>query len=158
MTDAKPEDWTKLDRVRYILDHWQDIYDPGITGTWATFTGTSHQAPASKRPVALPRMAEHRSVRQLERALCTLATSEPDLARHLKAYRCNAEWRTADRWYVRRLPSGKRDLVEQRARERIVPSWVSLTKVLLAEELLARLLPEYVEIPPDLWRALTKPD
>lgn len=157
MTDAKPEDWTKLDRVRHILDHWQDIYYPGGSDSLATFTGTSHQAPTSKEPRALPRMADHRTVRLLERALCTLATSEPDLTRHLKAFRCNADWRTIDRWYVRRLPSGKPDIVEQRVRERIVPTWVSLTKVRLAEVLLVRLLPDSIEIPPELWRAL-KPE
>lgn len=96
-------------------------------------------------------------MRKIERALTTLADTEPVLARHLKAYRCNAEWRTTDKWVVRRLPSGKRDIVEQRVREKIVPSWVELQKVRLAELLLVKLLRGSVEIPHDLWLALDKP-
>lgn len=150
-------EWNALCRLRYLLDHWQDIFDPGVTSTWATFTGTSHQAPASKRPSPLPRMASDLSVKRIERALTVLADTEPVLARHLKAYRCNAEWRTTDRWVVRRLPSGKRDIVEQRIREKIVPSWVEPQKVRLAELKLVRLLRGGVEIPRELWYALDKP-
>lgn len=150
-------EWSALCRLRHILDHWQDIFDPGVTSTWATFTGTSHQHPASRAPSPLPQMAGDRGVRKIERALTTLADTEPVLARHLKAYRCNAEWRTTDKWVVRRLPSGKRDIVEQRVREKIVPSWVELQKVRLAELLLVKLLRGSVEIPHDLWLALDKP-
>ena len=157
MVERRPEDWTKLDKIRYLLDHWQEIFDPSVTSTWATFTGTSHQSPASRSPTPLPRMASDLSVRRIERALIVLADREPVLTRHLKAYRCNAEWRTTDRWTVRRLPSGKRDIVEQRVREKIVPRWVRESKVAAAELLLLQCLPGSIDIPQELWHALTKP-
>lgn len=151
-----PEEWSKLCRIRYLLDHWQDIFDPGVTSTWATFTGTSHQAPASKRPSPLPRMAGDVTVRKIERALTILADCEPVLARHLKAYRCNVEWRCKDVWQVVTLPSGKKDIVERRVREKIVPSWVSLSCVAEGENILLKLVRGDVSIPQDLWRALTR--
>lgn len=157
MIERKPEDWNKLDRIVYLLDHWQDIFDPSVTSTWGTFTGISGTSTESRSPSPLPRMASHPSVRKIERSLTVLADREPVLARHLKAYRCNAEWRTADKWLVRRLPSGKRDIVEQRVREKIVPKWVERQKVSLAELRLARLIRGDVYIPMELWRALTKP-
>lgn len=157
MLDTRPEEWSKLDRLRYVLDHWQDIFDPGVTSTWATFTGTSHQAPASKRPSPLPLMAGDLTVRKIERALTVLADREPVLARHLKAYRCNAEWRCKNEWQVVTLPSGKKDIVERRVREKIVPRWVNLSSVAEAESLLLRLVRGDVSIPSDLWHALTRP-
>ena len=153
----RPEAWTPLCRLRYILDHWQDIFDPGITSTWATFTGTSHQAPASKRPSPLPEMASDLCVRRIERALTVLADREPVLARHLKAYRCNAEWRCKDELRLVTRPSGKHELIEPRVRDRIVPRWVELAKVDAAERRLLWLLGPDVSIPQDLWVALTKP-
>lgn len=154
VTDTKPEQWTSLDRLRYVLDHWQEIFDAPVSSSAPKGTrGTS----SSHSPPPLPRMARDRGVRRIECALTILADSEPVLARHLKAYRCNAEWRTTDKWMVRRLPSGKRDIVEQRVREKIVPDWVELRKVTAAEMLLLKLLRGDVSIPTDLWRALTKP-
>ena len=153
----KPEEWNKLCRIRHILDHWQDIFDPSVTSTWATFTGLASVAPGSRTPTPLPRMASHPSVRKIERALTALAEREPALVRHLKAYRCNAEWRCKDTWVVVRLPSGKQDIVERRVREKIVPSWIKRDKVDKAETLLNRLVRGDVSIPEDLWHALTKP-
>lgn len=153
----KPEEWDKLCRVRYLLDHWNDIFDPGVTSTWATFTGTSHQAPASTRPSPLPRMASDVTVRKIEQALTTLADHKPVLARHLKAYRCNAEWRTKDELVLVRLPSGRWDAQERRRRDKIVPRWVKLDYVNEAELLLIKLIHGDVSIPQDLWHALTKP-
>ena len=156
--DGDPKDWTPLCRLRYLLDHWQDIFDPGITSTWATFMGTSHQAPASKRPSPLPRMASDLCVRRVERALTVLADREPVLARHLKAYRCNSEWRCRDEWRLVTLPSGRQDLVNDlRVREKIIPRWVSPVKVAVAEKRLLILLGGDVSIPQDLWNALTRP-
>lgn len=152
-----PEEWDKFCRVRYLLDHWQDIFSPSLTSTWSTFTGGGKQKQESRTPSPLPEMAGHSSVRKIERALTMLADREPVLARHLKAYRCNAEWRCTDSWVVRRLPSGKRDIVEERIREKIVPNWVSLRKVERAELLLMKFVSGDVYIPQDLWRALTKP-
>ena len=152
-----PENWDKRCRVIYLLDHWQDIFDPSITSTWATFTGTSHQAPASRAPLPLPEMARDASVRKIERALAVLADREPLLVRHLKAYRCNAEWRCTDVWRVITLPSGKQDIVESRIREKLVPNWVRLDAVSEAEDRLLRLVRGDVSIPRELWLALTKP-
>lgn len=157
MSESEPEQWTKRDRVVYLLDHWQDIFDPSVTSTWATFSGTSHQGSASKPPGHLPRMASDRSVRKVERALTVLADREPVLARHLKAARCNCEWRTTDKWVVRRLPSGKRDIVEERVREKLTPRWVDPKKVTLAETILVNFVRGDVSIPQELWLALTKP-
>lgn len=156
MSEANPLEWSKIDRIRYLLDHWQDIFDPGVTSTWATFTGTSHQAPASKRPSPLPRMASDLTVRKIERALTVLADREPVLARHLKAYRCNAEWRCKNVWQVVTLPSGKKDIVERRVRDKIVPRWVSLSSVAEAENRLLSLVQGDVSIPGELWYALTE--
>jgi len=156
MTEARPEDWTKLDRIRYLLDHWQDIWDAGVTSTWATFTGISRVTTGSHSPTPLPRMAHHPTIRKIERALTTLADCEPVKVRHLKAYRCNAEWRCKDQLVLVRLPSGKHDLVERRVRDKIVPRWVNLNYVTEAEQLLTKLVSGHAEIPPDLWKALTK--
>lgn len=150
-----PEQWDNLDRLRFVLDRWQDIFD--VTVSSSRPKDGSRASSSSREPGSLPEMADDHSIRKIECALTILADREPVLARHLKAYRCNAEWRTADRWTVRRLPSGKRDIVEQRVREKIVPSWVSLAKVSSAEHLLLKLLHGDVSIPRDLWRALTKP-
>lgn len=144
----------KLDRLRHLLDYWQEIFDPVIGSSQPN--GSSRPAAGSKPPHSLPKMSQHRSVRELERALTTLADREPVLARHLKAYRCNAEWRTADKWVVRKLPSGRRDIVEQRVQEKLVPEWVELRKVTLAEMCLLRLLPGPIEIPQELWEAPPK--
>lgn len=152
--EKQPENWDSLDRLRYVLDHWQDIFDVLVSNSRPK---DSPGRSSSTHTPSLPPMAKDRGVRRIECALTILADKEPVLARHLKAYRCNAEWRIADKWVVRRLPSGKRDIVEDRVREKVVPDWVSLPKVHRAELLLLKLLRNDVSIPGDLWKALTRP-
>lgn len=155
MSDRGPEAWTKLDRIRYLLDHWQDIFDPSLS-SGSSFNGRRGHS-GSRSPGCFPAMADNRSVKKVENALTALADREPVLARHLKAYRCNCEWRTTEKWFARKLPSGKQEFAEQRVREKIVPRWVDPKKVTLAETVLLNFVRGDVSIPQDLWLALTKP-
>ena len=94
---------------------------------------------------------------ELENCLRTLHDAEPDLFRHLKAYRCNVEWRNVDAYVRVRLPSGKWDTVESRSRSRIVPRWVSFTKVCRAEDRLVQLFRGEIFVPDELWKSLMAP-
>lgn len=154
--ETKPEDWDKRCRLEYLLDHWQDIFDVSIGSADPQGTERRPGNDYSKTPRPLPRMASDRSVKRVEYALNVLADREPVLVRHLKAYRCNAEWRTTDKWFARKLPSGKQEFAERRVREKIVPKWVDQRKVALAETLLLNFIHGDVSIPTVLYHALTK--
>lgn len=145
---ALPE--SKRERIAYLLDHWVDIYDPGGTSVFGS-PGDGSGSPL------LPLMSRHRSVLELCRCLAVLAEQAPVQASHLKAYHC-AEWRIrVDHVRVRRprrAGKAKYELVEQRVRERVVPSWVRLEKVRRGEDRLAELFVGQVDIPEELWDAL----
>lgn len=153
LSAKNPENWDALDRLRHLLDHWQDVFDAPISNSQPKGARSSS---SSHSPPPLPKMAGEDCVRKIERALTTLADSEPVLARHLKAYRCNAEWRTRDtgKWVLAVDDSGP-TLVPQRERVRIVPKWVSVAKVVQAERLLLKLVHHDVSLPAPLWKALT---
>jgi hypothetical protein len=142
---------SKLARIRYLLDHWEDIFDPGGTSAFGS-PGDGSGSPM------MPLMSRHRSVLELERCLRVLAVEAPSQLSHLKAYHC-AEWRIrVDHVRVKRprRQGGKAmsELVETRTRERIVPSWVRLEKVRRAEDRLVVVFRGRVEIPEDLSDAL----
>lgn len=149
-----PEEWSSLDRLRYVLDHWQEIFDAPISNSQPK---GSRSTSSSHSPPPLPQMASDSGVRRIECALTALADREPVLARHLKAYRCNAEWRTRDtgKWVLAVDGSGP-TLVPQRERVKIIPRWVLPSKVVQAEQLLLKLLRHDVEVPRPLWKAATR--
>ena len=149
-TETNPELWDARDRLRYTLDHWQDIWDVSVSNSQPKNEGG--RSSGTHTP-SLPPMAKDRGVCRIEAALTVLADHAPVSARHLKAYRCNAEWRTRDELVLVKLPSGRNDLQERRKSERIVPEWVSPAKVAEAELLLLHLLKHDVSVPRDLWKA-----
>jgi hypothetical protein len=148
-----PAKWSKLEKIRYLLDHWHDIFDVTLG---SSLSGSRSGAPGSRAPGRLPKMSTHESVRELGYCLRVLHDSDPVAFRHLKAYRTNVEWRNVDAVVSIRLPSGKWDKVETRSRSRIVPSWVDRDHVSKAEDRLVTLFRGDVFIPDELWNALTK--
>jgi hypothetical protein len=141
---------SKLEKIRYLLDHWEDIFSPpGVTSTSRSSEGGG--------VALLPLMSRDRSVVELERCLRVLAVEAPCQLSHLKAYRC-AEWRVrVDRVRrKRRSASGKPlfETVTVRTRERVVPRWVRLEKVRRAEARLVQLFRGSVRVPDELWDAL----
>lgn len=149
-----PTKWNKVERIRFLLDHWTDIFDGGVVSRG--IDGSSKSVPRSREPGRLPEMASHPSVTELQRCLSSLAEGDPAGYKHLKAYRC-CEWRTVDTIRSVKLVSGKWDIVPDRMRERIVPRWVSPGLVADAEKTLEALFRGEVFIPKDLWDGLTKP-
>jgi hypothetical protein len=147
-TELPPEQWTPRDRIVYLLDHWQDIFDPGLSGQG--YGGANESVPL------LPEMAHEASVVCLEQALGGLRLELPLEHAHLRAYRCAAEWRMGETLRPRWLVSGKKVFVPVPAAIRIVPSWVSRTRVVTAENWLLDVV-EDVSIPQPLWDGLTKP-
>jgi len=139
-----------LERIRWLLDHWDAIFDGSPSSEPFGVVGPSA---GSKRPGKLPRMAHHSSVKELERCLVLLASANPGDYRHLKTYRCGAEWRCVDTWERIKLPSGRYDWVPIRKRERIVPRWIRPERVLAGERFLCRVFRGEVFIPDDLWEA-----
>jgi hypothetical protein len=102
-------------------------------------------------------MAHDRSVKEIAAALTALRVLHPVEHAHLKAYRCNAEWRQVKTKIKFRGPSGR--MVESPGwkRERLVPSWVVMERVVDAENRLVYWLPDIIMIPKELWDGLTKP-
>jgi len=158
-----PAKWSKLEKIRFLLDHWHDIFDAGLTRNMEG----SRSTPSSRAPGHMTPMARHSSVAELENCLRTLHDTEPELFKHLKAYRCNVEWRNVDAHVRVRLPSGKWDTIETRSRSRLVPRWVDVElnklgevvggKVYRAELHLVMLFRGEVFIPDALWKGLTAP-
>lgn len=138
---------SKRCKLLHLLDHWDDIYDPNTispNGQPGNGTNTPH----------LSGMARHRSVVELNRCLALLQVEAPVQHAHLKAFHC-AEWRT-HRWVEsKRRKGGKLERVDRSERQRLVPAWVRLEKVRRAEDRLVVLFRGPVEIPEELWDALT---
>lgn len=146
MQDVPPEKWSKVERIQFLLDSWDEIFDPNTT---APLTGMSVSDGGG---VALmPKMSRSSSVRELVRCLEVLARDHPRLYQHLKAYRCGAEWRITEKSVQRRLPSGKWETADIRQRERIVPRWIRKGYVHAAEKYLERVFRGPVSIPKELW-------
>ena len=145
-----PAKWGKLERIRFLLDRWDEIFDPNVTSP----KGSPGDGSGTPR---LPHMARHPSVVELARCLDVLAQTAPSLYHHLKAFRCSAEWRQVRALVSVQLTSGRWDKIPGWARERVVPDWINLDKVADAEALLACLFDGEVFIPKDLWVGLTAP-
>lgn len=151
MTDTAPSDWSKLERIRYLLDQWDSIYDPNTTAPFGT--------PGDGTGVALlPLMAHHPSVLELSRCLQLLYHAAPGDYRHLKAFRCGVEWRIRTDHIRKRRPSGKGfEIVEVRSRAKITPAWLNMNRVHNAEAFLEDKFRGEVFIPAELWDALHTP-
>jgi hypothetical protein len=149
-TTANPDNWNRLERIQYLLDNWDNIFDPNVTSPLGT--GSSVKVGA-----LMPKMASHPSVIELARCLRILHQYAPVQHAHLKAYRCGVEYRLVDTTVKVKGANGKLKDVPQRVQERIVPSWVRLEKVRRAEHFLACAFHGDVEIPKDLWDALHLP-
>lgn len=139
----------KLERVRYLLDNWDAIFDGAPSSE--PFGLIIRSAPGPSSPGKLPEMAEHGSVKELERCLRLLAGACPGDYRHLRAFRCGAEWRGSYRWVRIKLPSGRHDIVQQRTTERIVPCWINPIRVLNGEKFLCHVFRGSVSIPDELY-------
>lgn len=158
--ESAPADWTKLERIRYLLDLRSFIFDPNTTSPFGT--------PGDGSGVALlPLMSRHHSVVELERVLKLLFTASPGDYRHLAAYRWCAEWRTVTELQRRRRPNGKHEIVPVRVRARLQPRWLDVKfdkngvpiggRVARAESFLEQKFRGDVDIPMELWRALNEP-
>src|SRR6478672_10676142 len=110
-----PEQTRKLERIRFLLDHWDAIFDGSPSSEPFVSISSSF---SSSPPGKLPDDAKHQTIKELERCLRLLASACPGDYRHLKTFRCGAEWRCVDTWRRVKLPSGKYDWVPDRIRER----------------------------------------
>jgi hypothetical protein len=144
-----PTKWTKQQKIEYLLDHWSDIFDPNVTSPLGV-AGDGSGVPL------MPKMSRHPSVVELSRCLGVLAGVSPGLFKHLKAYRCNAEWRQVRTTIKFRGPQGHMLESPGWKRERLVPSWVLRPYVERADSLITREFEGEPFIPKELWRGLTE--
>ena len=152
MYDSATSEQT-LDRLRFLLDHWDAIWDGSPSPE--PFGAIRGSSAGSRPPGRLPEEASHPTIKELCRCLSLLASASPGDYRHLKAYRCAAEWRNVDTWRRVKLPSGKYDWVEHRVSERIVPNWIKPERVEAGERFLVRVFRGEIFLPDDLYRAFT---
>lgn len=141
-----------LARIRFLLDHWDAIFDGSPSSEPFVSISSSF---SSSPPGKMPPEASEVSVKELARCLNLLASACPGDYRHLKAYRCAAEWRNVDTWRRVKLPSGRYDFVQRRVRERIVPRWLNPARVLAGEKFLCRVFRGEIFLPDDLYKAFT---
>jgi hypothetical protein len=146
------DDKRALERVRFLLDHWDAIFDGSPSSEEFVSVSSSF---SSSPPGRLPDEASHFTIKELERCLRLLLSACPGDYRHLKAYRCGAEWRNVDTWRRVKLPSGKYDWVPDRVRERVVLKWVRPERVEAAERFIVRAFSGEIFLPDDLYKAFT---
>ena len=146
------EDDKKIEKLRFLLDQWDAIFDGSPSSEPYVLISSSF---GSSPPGKLPEEAKHQTIRELERCLRLLASARPGDYRHLKAFRCGAEWRNVDTWRRVKLPSGKYDWIPDRIRERIVPRWLKPERVLAGELFLVRVFRGEIFLPDDLYKAFT---
>ena len=146
--ESVPADWTKLEKIRFLLDNWDLIHDPDITSG----------SPGDGSGVALmPLMSRHQSVIELGRTLGLLLWANPGDYRHLIAFR-QCEWRGVSATVKVRGPRGKPVEVEQRQRQRVLPRWLNMQRVRAGEAFLEAKFQGDVNIPDELYHALTCTD
>lgn len=144
MTAALPT--SKRERIVYLLDHWDDIHSPPVSGYGrSTGTDTPHLSP----------MSRHASVVELNRCLATLKLEHKLWHDHLKAFH-GAEWGINVRRSTRKRKGGKQEQIILRDRIRRPPSWVKTGYVNSGVFRLEELFNGQVFIPEPLWLALTK--
>jgi hypothetical protein len=141
-----------LERIRFLLDQWDAIFDGSPSSEQLVSISSSF---SSRPPGRLPDEAKHQTIKELERCLRLLASASPGDYRHLKAYRCGAEWRCVDTWRRVKLPSGKYDWVPDRIREKIAPRWLKPERVLAGELFILRVFRGEIFLPDDLYKAFT---
>jgi len=146
------DDDKQLAKVRFLLDHWDAIFDGSPSSEPYVSISSSF---GSSPPGKLPDEASHPTIKELERCLRLLASASPGDYRHLKAFRCGAEWHSVDTWRRMKLPSGRYDWVPHRVIERIVPRWLSPARVLAGELFILRVFRGEVFLPDDLYKAFT---
>jgi len=147
-SELPPEQWSDLEKIRYLLLQWGDIFDQGFSRSGP---------PDPDHTPALPAIAHHPSIVELDRCLGELFVVLPVPYRHLKAARVSVQWRIAP---VRRrfiLPSGRKEWLTVRERQPLVPRWVEAEHVAEGEGFLVAEFDGPVFIPKPLWRALTEP-
>lgn len=138
---------SKRDKIVYLLDHWDEIHDPDGASPQGRPGGGSNTP-------HLPGMSRHHSVRELSRCLAAVKLQAPIQHSHLMAYHC-AEWRIHVRIGSVKRRGGKVERVEFRDRHRRIPEWVAMGYVRAAEVRLEELFVGQVDIPEELWDALT---
>ena len=148
--ETPPDQWSKLDKIRYLLDQWAVIHDPDVCSQFG--------APGDGSGVALmPLMSRHPSVLELGRTLGLLLWANPGDYRHLIAYR-QCEWRVV--WVPTRIrgPRGKFIAGDPKPeRRRVLHTWVDRRRVDRAESFLEEKFKGEVFIPDELWDALNAP-
>ena len=152
MGTDEQKDKRALERVRFLLDQWDAIFDGSPSSEEFVSISSSF---SSGPPGKLPDEASHPTIRELERCLRLLASASPGDYRHLKAFRCGMEWRCVDTWRRVKLASGKYDWVPDRIRERVVPRWIRPERVLAGELFLIRVFRGEISLPDDLYKAFT---
>lgn len=136
---------SKRDKIVYLLDHWDDIHSPPVSGYGrSTGTDTPHLSP----------MSRHTSVVELVRCLTVLKLEHKLWHDHLKAFH-TAEWTIHTRRSTKKRKGGKSEQIILRDRIRRPPSWVAMGYVRSGEFRLAELFVGQVFIPEPLWDALT---
>lgn len=148
--DVDPRQWTNRQRLQFLMDSWGDIFGPNIASS------LSEQRGGSGLSSELPAMSHAPSVRELQRCLEELRKEDPVAYRHLKAFRCRAEWRQVRAKVRVQLQSGRWDTIPGWKRERIVPAWINFAKAVRGERFVADIFRGDVFIPKDLWDGLTK--
>jgi len=144
-----PEKWTRIQKIQYLLEQWDAIFDGAASST---------RPGESLGLRLLPAMANHPSVKELDRCLILLQEHAPKQYQHLKSYHCGSEWRIQTIHVRKRRPSGKGfETVEIRQRQKLYPRWIVLEKVRRGEQFLSDRFRGEVFIPDELWNALHKP-
>lgn len=143
MSQSLPQ--SKRDKIVYLLDHWDDIYGPPVSGYGrSTGTDSAHLSPMSRHP----------SVLELVRCLAVLKVEHKLWHDHLKAFH-GAEWSIHVRYSTKRRKGGKSEQVVLRDRVRRPPQWVKAGYVRSGEFRLEELFVGDVSIPEPLYLALT---
>ena len=149
MSESPPEQWSKIQKIQFLLDQWNVIFDPDATAPFGT-PGDGSGVPL------MPLMSRHPSVLELTRTLQLLFRAAPGDYRHLKAFRCGVEWRVVWRTHKIRGPHGKLvDSDPKPERVKILPAWISQTRVRRGEAFLEQQFRGDVNIPDELYHALT---
>ena len=147
---APPEQWSKIEKIQFLLDQWTTIHDPDVVSPFGS--------PGDGSGVALmPLMSRHPSVLELGRALGLLLWANPGDYRHLVAFRC-CEWRVV--WVPTKIrgPHGKFVAGDPKPeRRRVLRPWLDMGRVNRAESFLEDKFRGEVFIPAELWDSLTTP-
>lgn len=137
---------SKRCRILYLLDHWDDIFNPPLTSSGGDGGGGGMSL--------LPGVSRHHSVVELVRCLTALKAEHPLWHDHLKAYHC-AEWRIHVRWGTVKRKNGRTESVQLRDRVRCRPQWVSMGYVRSGEFRLEELFSGSASLPEEFDDAVT---